>query len=205
MKTISSATACFLFAVIFAVSASAQTATPAAGTGKIGLVNINAFAADTGGITKFKAALTTLDNEFKPVNDALRTKATRYQTLGAEIEKLRQPGAAGVPVATPNAATLQAKVDEARNLETQIKRDQEDAKAKYDSRYSVVIGPVFNDILKAMNEYAKSKGYAVVLDGAKLEEAGILLGFDDKYDITKDFIVFYNARPAGAATASVPK
>jgi Skp family chaperone for outer membrane proteins len=202
MKTISSAAACILFAVIFAVSASAQTATPAAG--KIGLVNINAFAADTGGIGKFKAALTALDNEFKPVNDGLRTKATRYQTLGAEIEKLRTPAAAGVP-AQSNAATLQAKVDEARNLETQIKRDQEDAKAKYDQRYSVVIGPVFNDILKAMNEYAKSKGYAVVLDGAKLEESGILLGFDDKYDITKDFITFYNARPAGAATASVPK
>lgn len=202
MKTISSAAACILFAVIFAVSASAQTAQPA--TGKIGLVNINAFAADTGGITKFKAALTALDNEFKPVNDSLRTKATRYQTLGTEIEKLRQPTAAGVP-AQSNAATLQAKVDEARTLETQIKRDQEDAKAKYDQRYSVVIGPVFNDILKAMNEYAKSKGYAVVLDGAKLEEAGILLGFDDKYDITKDFIVFYNARPAGAATASVPR
>lgn len=202
MKTISSAAACILFAVIFAVSASAQ-ATPAAGAGKIGLVNINAFAADTGGITKFKAALTALDNEFKPVNDSLRTKATRYQALGTEIEKLRTPTAAGVP-AQSNAATLQAKVDEARTLETQIKRDQEDAKAKYDQRYSVVIGPVFNDILKAMNEYAKSKGYAVVLDGAKLEEAGILLGFDDKYDITKDFITFYNARPAGAATASVP-
>lgn len=204
MKTISSVAASILFAVIFAVSASAQTAQPAAGAGKIGLVNINAFAADTGGITKFKAALTALDNEFKPVNDALRTKATRYQTLGTEIEKLRQPTAAGVP-AQSNATALQSKVEEARTLETQIKRDQEDAKAKYDQRYSVVIGPVFNDILKAMNEYAKSKGYAVVLDGAKLEESGILLGFDDKYDITKDFITFYNARPAGTASTAVPK
>ena len=205
MKRISLAAACLTFAAIFAGPAMAQTPAGApAGTGKIGIVVVEEFAADKGGITKYKNALTALDTEFKPVNDKLKAAMTRYQTLGQEIEKLRQPPAAGVPAANTNQAQLQTKVDELQNLEKQIKRDQEDAKAKYDQRYSVVIGPVFNDILKAMNEYAKSKGYAVVLDGAKLEEAGILLGFDDKYDITKDFITFYNARPAGAATASVP-
>lgn len=201
MKRISLAAACFIFAAIFAVSASAQV--PAAtGTGKIGLVNINAFAADTGGITKFRAALTTLDGEFKPVNDKLKTMATRYQTLGTEIENIRKNANPQVPI---NQASVQGKVDEFQTLERDIKREQEDAKAKYDRRYQVVIGPVFNDILKAMNEYAKQKGYAIVMDGAKLEEAGILLGFDDKYDITKDFIAYYNTRPATAATASVPK
>lgn len=201
MKRISLAAACFIFAAIFAVSASAQVPA-AAGTGKIGLVNINAFAADTGGITKFRAALTTLDGEFKPVNDKLKTMATRYQTLGTEIENIRKNANPQVPI---NQASVQGKVDEFQTLERDIKREQEDAKAKYDRRYQVVIGPVFNDILKAMNEYAKQKGYAIVMDGAKLEEAGILLGFDDKYDITKDFIAYYNTRPATAATASVPK
>lgn len=201
MKRISLAAACFIFAAIFAVSASAQVPV-AAGTGKIGLVNINAFAADTGGITKFRAALTTLDGEFKPVNDKLKTMATRYQTLGTEIENIRKNANPQVPI---NQASVQTKVDEFQTLERDIKREQEDAKARYDKRYQVVIGPVFNDILKAMNEYAKQKGYAIVMDGAKLEEAGILLGFDDKYDITKDFIAYYNTRPATAATASVPK
>jgi hypothetical protein len=67
------------------------------------------------------------------------------------------------------------------------------------------MSPVMNDIFKALNEYAKQKGYAVILDGAKLEQADILLGFDDRYDVTKDFIVFYNARPAGTATNVTPK
>ena len=68
-----------------------------------------------------------------------------------------------------------------------------------------MVGPVFNDIIKAMNDYAKQKGYSVIFDGAKLEESGVLIGFDDKYDVTKDFIVFYNQRPAGTATTTVPK
>lgn len=182
----------------------AQGANPAApaGTGKIGIIVVEEFAAEKGGITKYKAALTALDKEFEPMNTKLRTAATRYQTLGQEIEKLRQPPAAGVPAAQTNTATLQAKVDEFQNLEKQIKRDQEDAKAQYERRSATVVGPIYSDIMKALNEYAKAKGYAVILDGVKLDQAQILLGFDEKYNVTQDFITFYNARPTTAASAS---
>lgn len=202
MKRISLAAACLTFAAIFAGSAMAQAGAAPAGTGKIGIVVVEEFAAEKGGITKYKAALTALDKEFEPMNTKLRTAATRYQTLGQEIEKLRQPPAAGVPAATTNQAQLQSKVDEFQNLEKQIKRDQEDAKAQYERRSAVVVGPIYSDIMKALNEYAKKNGYAVIFDGVKLDQAQILLGFDEKYNITQDFITFYNARPAGAATAT---
>lgn len=202
MKRISLAAACLTFAAIFAGSAMAQPGGAApAGTGKIGIIVVEEFAAEKGGITKYKTALTALDNEFKPINDKLRTAATRYQTLGQEIEKLRQPPAAGVPAAS-NQTQLQTKVDEFQNLEKQIKRDQEDAKAQYERRSATVVGPIYSDIMKALNEYAKAKGYAVIFDGVKLDQAQILLGFDEKYNITQDFIAFYNQRPAGAATAT---
>ena len=58
--------------------------------------------------------------------------------------------------------------------------------------------------MKAMQDFTKQKGYSLILDGAKLEEAGILIGFDDKYDITKEFITFYNSRPATTATTAKP-
>ena len=202
MKRISLVAACLTFAAIFAGSAMAQAGAAPAGTGKIGIVVVEEFAAEKGGITKYKAALAALDKEFEPVNTKLRTAATRYQTLGQEIEKLRQPPAAGVPAAQTNQAQLQAKVDEATNLEKQIKRDQEDAKAQYERRSATVVGPIYGDIMKALNEYAKKNGYAVIFDGVKLDQAQILLGFDEKYNITQDFITFYNARPAGAATAT---
>ncbi len=197
MKRFSFIAASFIFAAVFAVSAFGQAAVP---TGKIGLVNVNAFGDPKEGITKFKNALSSLEPEFKPAYDELRTLDARRVALGTEIQKGSTP-TAGVP-AKP---VSQAKIDEFQTLELTMKRKQEDLKVKSERRYQEVVGPVYNDILKAMNDYAKAKGYALILDGAKLEENGMLIGFDDKYDVTKDFIVFFNARPAGTATAAAPK
>ncbi|HNQ15105.1 MAG TPA: OmpH family outer membrane protein, partial [Pyrinomonadaceae bacterium] len=84
-------------------------------------------------------------------------------------------------------------------LERDIKKQQEDAKATYQSRFNVVVGPIQDDIIKALSDYATAKGYAVILDGARLQEAQILLGFNQKANVTEDFILFYNSRPATAA------
>lgn len=198
MKRFSLIAVSFVFSAVLMVSVVAQTPAPA---GKIGLVNVNAFADEKAGITKFKNALASLDPEFKPAYDELKTLNTKYQTLGTEIQTAQKQNPA-VPV---KPESIQAKVDEFQTLELQIKRKQEDLKVRSERRYQQVVGPVYNDILRAMNDYAKAKGYAVILDGAKLEESGVLIGFDDKYDVTKDFIAFYNARPAGTATTATPK
>jgi len=182
-----------LFAAAFAVSAFAQAQVPA--VGKVGLVDTGAFLDDKpgAGIPKLKTAFNSLNAEFKTANDELQTLGTQYQQKVDEYNKLKN---STVPV-----NDLDAKASAIQDLETTIKRKQEDAKAKYERRQEAVVGPIYADIGKALNDYAKSKGYAVILDGAKLEQAGVLLGFDDKYDITKDFITFYNGR-GGAATAS---
>jgi Skp family chaperone for outer membrane proteins len=193
--------ASIVFAALFAVSAFAQAAQPA-GTGRVALINTYAFGEDKAGagITRYKNAVKALNDEFAPVNNELRADATKLQTLATEIQNLQKSAA---PV---DPKTIQAKVDQAQTLETSIKRKQEDAKARYERRQAEVVGPVYSDIIKALNDFARQKGYAVILDGAKLEEAQILLGFDDKYDVTKEFITFYNARPAGtASTATTPK
>src|SRR5436305_10292165 len=181
-----------LFAAIFGVSAFAQAQVPA---GKVGLVDTGAFLDDKpgAGIPKLKTAFNSLNAEFKTANDELQTLGTQYQQKVDEYNKLKN--------STVPAADLDTKATAIQDLETTIKRKQEDAKAKYERRQEAVVGPIFADIGKALNEYAKSKGFAVIFDGAKLEQAGVLLGWDDKYDITKDFITFYNTRP-GYATAS---
>ncbi|HQU93058.1 MAG TPA: OmpH family outer membrane protein, partial [Pyrinomonadaceae bacterium] len=194
MKRISLAAACLTFAAIFAGSAMAQAGAAPAGAGKIGIVVVEEFAAEKGGITKYKAALAAVDKEFEPALTKFRADSTRFQTLAQEIEKLRTPPAAGVPAAS-NQAQLQTKADEYQNLEKKLKRDQEDLKAQMDRRSAAVVGPIYGDIMKALNEYAKKNGYAVIFDGVKLDQAQILLGFDEKYNITQDFITFYNARP----------
>ena len=205
MKRFSLIAVCFVFTAVFSISAFGQVPAATTAAGKIGLVNISAFADEKAGIGKFRTALTTLDAEFKVLNDEINTMRNKYQTLATEIQKAQQAPPPGVVPVKDTPAILAAKVEEAQNLEIQIKRKQEDGKAGYERRYPAVVGPVFNDIIKALNEYAKQKGFAIILDGAKLEQAEILLGFDDKYDVTKDFIVFYNARPAGTATTATPK
>jgi Skp family chaperone for outer membrane proteins len=202
MKTFRLVAASFVFAALFAVSAFAQAAAP---TGKVGLINTFAFGDEKNGITKFRTAVTTVDAEFKKDNDDLRALGTRYQTLQTEIQKLQDavkanPGKLPIP-----EAEVQKKVDDFGKLEREIKFKQEDAKTRYDRRYQTVVGPIYGDIMKAMQDFAKQKGYAVILDGAKLEEAGILMAFDDRYNVTSEFIQFYNTRPAGTASAATPK
>jgi Skp family chaperone for outer membrane proteins len=182
--------------ILLAADSFAQGAPPA--SGKIGLISISAFGDEKAGITKYKNAAALVDKTLEPINNELKALGTRYQTATTDLQNMQKN-----PATKPDV--LSAKVDEVRNLETTIKRKQEDGKAFYNKIYSETMSPVMNDIFKALNEYAKQKGYAVILDGAKLEQADILLGFDDRYDVTKDFIVFYNARPAGTATNVTPK
>jgi len=203
MKTLRLFAAAIFIAAMFAVSAFAQ-----AGGSKIGVINTGAFDSEkpAEGIAKYVTAMNTLEAEFKTVNTELQGLGTRYQSLGEEIKQLQarinDPNNK-VPVDTKSA---QAKVEEYQKLERDIKFKQEDAKAKYQIRYSAVMGPVLQDISKAMQDYAKQKGYAIILDAAKLEDSGLILGVgDDKIDVTKDFITFYNARPAATATTAAPK
>jgi hypothetical protein len=64
---------------------------------------------------------------------------------------------------------------------------------------------VNQDIGKAIGEFGKVKGYTAIFDIDKLAQAGAILHLEPSANITKEFIVFYNARPAGAATAVTPK
>ncbi len=200
MKTFRSIAAGFVFAAIFVVSAFAQ-AQPAAP--KIGIINTGAFD-DKTGITKYVNAANSLEAEFKPVDAELQTMATKIQSLQKEIQTLQTQATANpnVPI---KPETINAKVAEGEKLAREFKFKQEEAKANYERREAVVLGPVRQDIGKAMQEFAKQKGYALILDAANLDKAGLLLAFDEKYNVTAEFIQFYNARPAGTATTATPK
>ncbi len=198
MKTFRSIAAVFVFAAIFAVSAFAQAptaATPAAG--KLAVVNTQAFDADKGGITKYVNAMNSLEAEFKTTQTELQTMGNRLQALQNEI-KVIQEGIQKNP-GVPIAANANAKVEEYDKLAREFKFKQEDAKARFERRQEIVMGPVRQDIGAALQEFAKKNGYMMILDASKLDGAGLLLAFDEKFDATKDFITFYNARPAATA------
>lgn len=203
MKIIRSVAVAFVFAALFAISAFAQTTPATGGSGKIVIINTAAFD-DKTGITKYVSAMDALEKEFTPVKTELDTMLANFQKLGNEIKSLQEQ------MQKPNSPikpeSVQAKVDEYQTMEVNIKRKQEDGQRRFEARRQQVMGPILQDIGKAMEDFAKQKGYSVILDSAKLYEAGILLvQADEKSDVTKEFITFYNARPATTATTTAPK
>lgn len=193
MKALRYFSGVMIFAAFFAVSAFAQTSS----TLKIGVINPFYFEQDTGGIAKYISALNSLDNEFKPDNQKLQTLANQMNTLKTEIETLqKQTGT--VPV---KAEDVNKKIEEYNRLARELEFQKKDAEARFESRQRVVMGPIMADIGKAMQEYAEKNGFSIILDASKLDNAGLVLAFDRKLDVTEDFIKFYNARPAGTASA----
>lgn len=184
------------FALIFAFSAFAQAPPPA----KIALVNTDAFYADTGGITKIINAYKSLDTEFKTTTTELQNGVKRFQALQTEIQALQSRANDPnnkVPI-DQNAA--RAKVDEAEKLQRDLKFKEEELKAQYSKREQAVLSPITQDIANALGAFAKQKGYTMIMDSGKLVQAQVLLYLQEGTDITKEFITFYNARPAGSAT-----
>ena len=206
MKRFSYIAAVFVFAAISAVSAFGQAPAGSAQSApfKMAVIDSEAFAAQTGGITRYAAALKALSDEFKPLETELQGMVTKYTTLGNEIKSLQEKAASGtVPIDQRTAA---AKVEEYQNLEVAIKRKQEDGKNRAARREPQVMGPIRAEIGKALQDFAKQKGYALILDAAKLDGAGLILAFDEaKIDATKDFITFFNAKPATTASTATPR
>ena len=200
MKTFRSIAAIFVFAAIFAVSAFAQAQPTAT---KIGIINTTAFD-DKTGITKYVAAANALEAEFKPIDAELQTMAAKIQTLQKEIQTL-QAQAQATPAVPIKVETINAKIEEGERLAREFKFKQEDAKARYERRDAALLGPVRQDIGKRMQEFAKQKGYSFIFDAANLDKAGIILAFDEKFNITAEFIQYYNALPAGTAATTTPK
>lgn len=185
-----------MFAAILAVSASAQTAT------KIALMNTNAFEDEKAGITKMVNGRKALDTEFKVLDADLKTLGTQILTLQNELKTLEtQIKAAQSAAAIPaNLNQLQTsfnqKYDEFDKKSREYKFKEETGKASYQRREQTVMGPIMEDVGKAMEEYGKAKGFTIVLDVAKLYNAGAILWWEPTTDVTADFIKFYNARPA---------
>lgn len=204
MKTFRLIAAGLFFAAIFGLSTFTQAQTTG---GKVGLINTQAFDVDKGGINKYVTAMNGLEAEFKVDGDALTLIRNRMGALAKEIQTIETQLASAAPV---NKAQLQtsyiAKTDEYSKLEREYKFKEDDAKARFERRRQQVMGPILQDIGKAMNEFAKAKGFTIILDGAKLEQAGVLLAIgDEKVDATNDFILFYNARPATTAVTNPAK
>lgn len=196
MKRTSLFAVSFIFTAFFALSAFAQTGAQPA-PGRIGWIDTGAFGDDKEGVTKYINAAKALEAELKPRQNELIAIQTKGKSLSEEYNKMA--ATTGVPI---DEKALAAKQDEIQKLQRDFDYKKKDFDAVAERRQNEVLGPISADIMKAVQEYAKQKGYSVILDIDKLYQAGVLLSFDASANITKDFVTFYNARPATASTAT---
>ncbi len=199
MKTFRLLAVSLFVTAIFSVAALAQTSPI-----KIGVMDTRFFEDEKLGITKYVGALNVLDAEFKPKITELEALGTRLQNLTKEGQQM-----ADAYQKNPNGPIgpqqIQAKADEVEKVKLEGQRKQEDLKASYERRRQQIVGPIFQDIGKVLQEFAKAKGYTMIFDLAKDEQGFLLAVGDEKIDVTKDFITFYNTKPATTAATTTPK
>src|SRR5688500_14507689 len=188
MKVIRATAAVAFFVALTVASVAAQTR-PAAGTGtpprpaatpgatapsavsvpdsKVALIDSSAFADEKQGIAKFVSALKRVNAEFQP-------RQTELQTLQQQIEKAKSDLQKAAPV--QDAKVTQQQQDRIAVMETDIKRKGEDAQAAFNKRLEEVLGPIYEDIGKALDGFAKARGITLSLEVTTIQ--GIVIQQD---------------------------
>ena len=178
-----------LFASMLAVSVGAQTTTPpvaatAAAPVKMAIIDTEAFNDPKNGVKRLVSVYTQIDTELKPKRDEIVSLNTRLQALAQKA----------------NAGTItQAESDEADNIKRDIQRKQEDGQKLLENLTRQRTGSIFNDLSTALQTYAKSRGFDMVVDVSKLQNSILLI--NPSIDITGAFIADFNARNSGTAAA----
>jgi Skp family chaperone for outer membrane proteins len=176
-------TVSLIFAV-FAVSVPAQTK-------KVGVIDTRLFLDGKTGIKKYVDAINAVNAEFKTAAAELDGLALKIRNLENELKAFQEQAQKGIQV---NQATVNAKLEEHDRVSREYKFKKEDNEAKYNRRQVALVYPVQQDISNALQEFTKKNGYAIILDISK-DRTGLFLAWDEKANITKEFIAFYNARP----------
>lgn len=212
MKVIRATAAVAFFVAFTAASAFAQTR-PGAGTppqprptattpastavsvpdSKVALIDSSAFADEKQGILKFVAALKRVNAEFQP-------RQTELQNLEQQIAKATSDLQKAAPV--QDAKVTQQQQDRIDQMKKDYQRKGEDAQAAFNKRLEEVLGPIYEDIGKALDGFAKARGITLILDVTKVQ--GIVAAAD-AMDITRAFIVEYNSKNPATASLTPPK
>jgi Skp family chaperone for outer membrane proteins len=206
MKIIRAIAAVAFFAAISAASVVAQpkpttTAAPTttgSATGnvpdtKLALVDTDQFLDEKAGIVRLVTAAKKVENEFLP-------RRTELQTLQSQIDKMTADLQKAAPVQDQKVSAQQQDAIDSKKRD--LTRKTEDAQSQYQKRLQEMLGPVYDDIGKALDAYAKAHGITLILDVTKIQG---IVSAADSLDITRAFITEFNSKnPATASLTPTP-
>ena len=155
---------------------------------KIALIDSSQFAEEKQGIYRFVAAIKKVDAEFQP-------RRTELESLKTQIDKLTDALNKAAPVQDPKVTAQQN--DKIEQMKKDYTRKGEDAQTAFDKKLQEVLGPIYEDIGKALDVYAKAHGITLILDVTKIQG---IVSASESLDITRPFIAEFNSKnPATAA------
>ncbi len=160
---------------------------------KIALVNTDEFADEKTGISRLVSAMKRVDGEFQP-------RRTELQTLQQTIEKATADLTKAQPL--QDAKVSQQQADKIEGMKTEFKRKGEDAQAAYQKKLQDVLGPIYDDIGKALDAYAKAHGITLILDVTKIQG---IVSASESLDITRPFITEFNSKNPATASLTPPE
>jgi len=173
-----------------------QTATINVPVSKVAVIFSAAFQDPKQGIVKFTVLLNKLNGEFQKTQDELTQTAQKIKTSQDEITNLQGKAT------PPDPKMLQTKLDQLDQMKKDYQRRGEDAQAAYQKRRQEIFTPLQDEVGKALDAYAKSRGITLVMDASQVE--GILFA-SDNIDITRAFISDYNLKNPATAAVTPPK
>jgi outer membrane protein len=156
---------------------------------KIALVDTDEFLNEKSGIVRLVTAAKAVEGEFQPRRAELQGLQTQIDKMTTDLQKAQ-------PVQDPKVSAQQQDAIDQKKKELQ--RKGEDAQSAYQKRLQEKLGPVYDDIGKALDVYAKAHGITLVLDVTKIQG---IVSASESLDITKPFISEFNSK--NPATASL--
>jgi outer membrane protein len=183
-----------------AASASAQqpaNGTPQAGgapamfpKGKIAVIDTGRFQEQ---VFEFKSKMDALNRQFEPRVKDVQSLGDRIAALETTLKT--QSGAL-------SAAKAAEMTEQLEGMKREYQRKGEDLQADGNRAKQKAFEPISGKLGKFAEQYTAKKGIVLMIDLANAEQAGTVLWFDPRSDVTQDFINEYNkANPVTAAPA----
>ncbi|HLE61516.1 MAG TPA: OmpH family outer membrane protein, partial [Pyrinomonadaceae bacterium] len=147
------------------------------------------------GIVRIVTAMKRVESEFQP-------RRTELQQLQQKVNQLTEDINKTMTIAAPQE--IQRKQDTLDQAKKDAQRKGEDAQTAYNKRMQEVMGPVYEDLGKALDTFAKARGVTLLLDVSKIGPA-ILNTPPEAMDVTRAFITEFNTKFPATASVTPPQ
>jgi outer membrane protein len=170
----------------------AGTAAASAAPAKVAVIEFQAAVAQT---NEFQRNLADLQKKYDPRRQQLKTLSDEVDKLTKELQDQ------GAQLSDAERANRARTLDEKKK---QLDRDTQDAQGDFQGDMQQMINSVAAKVGAVMTDYAKEKGFTLVLDASDQQNATVLYAVPNT-DITKTIVDAYNVKsgiPAPAASGA---